>query len=67
MFESIGVSSINHLIGHIFKIADVFLQFGVLIRVLELISVPNQSRDSFVLIKLSTLYSWDECGIVNWR
>ena len=47
--------------------ADVFLQFRVLIRVLELISVPNRSRDSFILIKLNTLYSWKECVSVNWR
>ena len=47
--------------------ADVFLQFRVLILVLELISVPNHSRDSFILIKLNTLYSWKECVSVNWR
>ena len=46
--------------------ADVFLQFRVLIRVLELISVPNQSRDSFDLIKLNTQYSWKDCVSVNW-
>ena len=46
--------------------ADVYLQFRVLIRVLELISVPNHSRDSFILIKLNTLYSWKECVSVNW-
>ena len=38
--------------------ADGFLQFRVLIRVLEIISVPNQSRDSFILIKFNTLSSW---------
>ena len=41
--------------------ADVFLQFRVLIRLLELISVRNQSWDSFILIKINTLYSWNEC------
>ena len=46
--------------------ADVFFQFRVLIRLLELISVPNQSRNSFILIKLNTLYSWKECVSVNW-
>ena len=43
---SIGVSDLIHLNGHIFPsmIADGFLQFRVLIRVLELISVPNESE-----------------------
>ena len=35
--------------------ADGFLQFRVFIRVLELISVPNESRDSIILIKFNTL------------
>ena len=35
--------------------SDVFLQFRVLIRILEPICVPNQSRDSFTLIKLNAL------------
>ena len=39
--------------------ADRFLQFGVLIRVPELISVPNESRDSFILIKFNTLYLFE--------
>ena len=34
--------------------ADVFFQFRVLIRVQELISIRNQSRDSFIVIKLNT-------------
>ena len=46
--------------------ADGFLQFSVLIRVLELISVPNHSRDSFILIKLNTLSSWMEIVTVHW-
>ena len=45
--------------------ADVFLQFRVLSRVIELISVPNHSRDSFILIKLNTLYTWKQCFSVN--
>ena len=35
--------------------ADVFFQFRVLIRVQELISIRNQSRDSFILIEHFTL------------
>ena len=46
--------------------ANGFLQFRVLIRVLELISVPNHSRDSFILIKFNTLYSWREIDSVHW-
>ena len=46
--------------------ADGFLQFPVLIRVLELISVPNHSRDSFILIKFNTLSSWMEIVTVHW-
>ena len=54
---SIGVSGVIYLIGHISNDADGFLQFRVLIRVLELISVPNHSRDSFILIEFNTLSS----------
>ena len=36
--------------------ADVFFQFSILIRILDLISDPNQSRDSLIVIKLDTLY-----------
>ena len=46
--------------------ADGFLQFRVLIRVLELISVPNHSRDSFILIKFNTLSSWREIDSIHW-
>ena len=35
--------------------ADVFLQFTILIRILELISVPKHSRDSFILIIFNTM------------
>ena len=45
--------------------ADVFFQFQVLIRVEELIFIRNQSRDSFIVIKLNTLHSWKEYEIVN--
>ena len=45
--------------------ADGFLQFRVLIRVLELISVPNESRDSFILIKIHTLSLWREIVSVH--
>ena len=47
--------------------ADVFLQFRVLIRVLELISVPNHSKDSFILIKFNTLSSCPEIVSVHWK
>ena len=46
--------------------ADGFLEFRVLIRVLELISVPNESRDSFILIKINTLSIWREIISVHW-
>ena len=45
--------------------ADVFFQFRVLIRVHELISIWNQSRDSFIVIGLITLHSWKEYVRVN--
>ena len=47
--------------------ADVFLQFRVLIRVLELISVPNHSRDSFILIRFKPLSSCPEIVSVHWK
>ena len=40
--------------------ADVFLQFPILIRILELISIPKHSRDSFILIIFNTLSLWRE-------
>ena len=55
--------------------ADVFLQFPILIRILELISVPKHSRDSFILIIFNTLSLWREivsvlssqwCNSHNW-
>ena len=45
--------------------ADAFFQFRVLIRILDVISIPNHSRDSFILIKLNTLHSWKECVRFN--
>ena len=45
--------------------ADAFFQFRVLNRVPEVISIPNHSRDSFILIKLKTYHLWKGCVIVN--
>ena len=45
--------------------ADDFFHFRVMIRVQELIFIRNQSRDSFILIKLNTLHSWREFVRVN--
>ena len=42
---------------------DNFFQFLVLIRILEVISIPYQSRDSFLLIKLKTNHLWKGCVI----
>ena len=47
--------------------ADGFLQFRVIIRVLELIYVPNQSKDSFILMKFKTLSSCPEIVSVHWK
>ena len=45
--------------------ADAFFQFRVLIRILEVISIPNHSRDTLNLIKLNTLDPWKGCVRVN--
>ena len=45
--------------------ADAFFHFRVLIRILEVISIPNHSKDSFILIKLKTYHLWKGCVIVN--
>ena len=45
--------------------AGAFFQFRVLIRILEVISTPNHSRDSFILIKLKTYHLWKGCVIIN--
>ena len=78
---SIRFCGVIHLIGHIrvhsilwcnslnwtyLYDADGFLQFRGLIRVLEPISVPNESRDSFILIKFNSLSTWREIVSVLW-
>ena len=63
---SIGVRGVIHLIGHIFKMQIDFLEFRGLIRVLELISIPNESRDSVILIEFNTLYIKREIVSVHW-
>ena len=63
---SIGVGGLIHLIGHIFMMQMDLFQFCLLIRVLELISVPNESRDSFILIQFNTLSIWREIVSVHW-
>ena len=45
--------------------ADAFFQFRVLIQILEVISIPNHSRDTLTLIKLNTLHSSKGCVRVN--
>ena len=67
MLVSIGVSALNQIIGHIFMMQYVFLQFRVLIRVLELDFSPESLQRFIYLIKIDTLYSWKECVSVNWR
>ena len=54
MWESIQISGIIQLNWSYLYDADVFFQFRVLIRVQELISIRNQSRDSFIVLKLNT-------------
>ena len=44
------------------SILDLFFEFSILIRILDLISDPNQSRDSYILIKLDT-FSIRECFV----
>ena len=63
---SIGIWGLIYLIGHIFMMQMDSFNFGVLIRVLELISVPNHSRDSFILIRFNTLSSCPEIVNVHW-
>ena len=58
----LGVNSLNW--SYLYD-ADVFFQFRVLIRVQELISIWNQSRDSSIVIRLNTLHSWKEYVRVN--
>ena len=47
--------SYNSIIWTYLYDADVFFQFRVLIRILELISAQNLSRYSFILFRLDTL------------
>ena len=63
---SIGILWSNSLNWTYLYDADGFLQFRNLILVKELISVPNHSRDSFILIKFNTLYSYPEIVSVHW-
>ena len=55
--------------------ADGFLQFPILIRILERTSVPKHTRDSLIIIKFNTFSSWREivsvhssqlCNSLNW-
>ena len=63
---SILVSGVTHLIGHFLMMQMDSFTFRVLIRYLELISAPNQSKDSTILIKFDTLSSWREIVSVHW-
>ena len=55
----------NALIWPYLYDAKAFFQFRVLIRILEVISIPNHSRDFFILIKLKTYHLWRGCVIFN--
>ena len=47
--------------------ADAFFQFRVLIRIMELISIPNHPRDSFTLIEFeyfTLMESFCECQFI---
>ena len=57
---SIRVSGVIQLNWIYLNDADDYLQFPILIRILDLISVPNHSRDSFILLKFNTFTSWRE-------
>ena len=63
---SVGVSGVTHLIGHIFVMQMYSFTFRVLIRYLELISVPNQSKGSIILREFDTLSLWREIVSVHW-
>ena len=58
LLVSIRVSGVIHLIGYTLMMQMFFIHFPILIRILDLISVPNHSRDSFILIKFNTFSSW---------
>ena len=68
MSLSIGFSGLIPLNRTYLYDADVIPSISGFIfsRVLELISVPNESRDSFILIKFYTLSIWREIVIVHW-
>ena len=53
----IGKSYYNSLFWTYLNDADVCFQLRMLIRILELISVPNLYRDSFISYRLETLSS----------
>ena len=63
---SMGVSCVIHLIGHIIMMQMDSFNFRVKIRVLELIYILNQSRDSFIKIKFNNLSSWRVIISVHW-
>ena len=65
MWESIQICGITHLIGHIFMMQMLSFNFGFWLRILEVISLPNDSRDSIILTKLNTLNPLKECVRVN--
>ena len=46
--RTIRVSGVIHLIGYTLMMQMFFIHFPILIRILDLISVPNHSRDSFI-------------------
>ena len=62
---SIRVSGVIQLNWIYLNDADDFLQFPILIRILDLISVPKHTRDSFILIKFNTFSSWREIVSVH--
>ena len=64
---SIGSWGVIHLIGQIIMMQMDSFIFRVKIRVLELIYVPNQSRDSFIKIKFNSLSSCPEIVSVHWK
>ena len=45
--------------------SDAFFKLRVLIRILDVFSIPNHSKDSFILIELNNLHSWKDCVRFN--
>ena len=75
LLVSIRVSRVIHLIGYSLMMQIFFIQFPILIRILDLISVPNHSKGSYILIKFNTFSSRREivsvhssqlCNSLNW-